>query len=442
MSQALGQDTKASAIQLGKALNDPIKGVTALSRVGVSFTDQQKDQIKALVASGKTMEAQKLILAEVNKEFGGSAAAFAKTGPGAIKQLQTQLGNVLEDIGKELSPILADVMDAIKPLIPVLGSALGSVVKALAPILKVIVKAFQSLLPVLGPLIEALGAALLPIFQALLPAIAPIIKAVGKGLITALVAATPALVEIALLMADLLVAIAPLLPPILELAGLVLKLVAFALKPLAALLRAVLVPIIRVVVSVITSVVKWFTNLGGTAKSVGRTIADVWRGVRDAVGKAVGWVKDRLEGMIGFFKGLPKRVTDAVSGIWDGLTRTFKGAVNVLIDAWNKIDFGINIKVPSWVPGLGGKGFSVKDIVPDIPRLATGGIVDRPTLAMIGEAGREAVVPLGRNGGLGGNTYNISVSVASNVNPADVGKEIVSYVQAYEKRNGARWRAA
>ena len=69
MSKALGQDTKSSAIQLGKALNDPVKGITALQRVGVSFTEQQRDQIKALVESGKTMDAQKIILRELNKEF-------------------------------------------------------------------------------------------------------------------------------------------------------------------------------------------------------------------------------------------------------------------------------------------------------------------------------------------------------------------------------------
>ena len=61
------EQMQQAAIQLGKALNDPIKGVGALRRVGVQFTDQQKAQIKALVKSGKTMEAQKIILAELNR---------------------------------------------------------------------------------------------------------------------------------------------------------------------------------------------------------------------------------------------------------------------------------------------------------------------------------------------------------------------------------------
>ena len=78
MSTAMGTEPKQAAIQLGKALNDPIKGISALSRVGVTFTDGQKKTIKSLVDGGKTMQAQKIILKELNSEFGGSAAAQAR----------------------------------------------------------------------------------------------------------------------------------------------------------------------------------------------------------------------------------------------------------------------------------------------------------------------------------------------------------------------------
>lgn len=77
MSKALGQDMKSSVMQLGKALNDPVKGMSALRRVGVSFTADQTAQVKALTASGNAMGAQKIILAELNKEFGGAAKAMA-----------------------------------------------------------------------------------------------------------------------------------------------------------------------------------------------------------------------------------------------------------------------------------------------------------------------------------------------------------------------------
>src|SRR5262249_44701468 len=75
MSVALGQDTKSSAIQLGKALQDPVNGILALRRVGVNFNDDQKKVIENLVNTGHSLEAQKLILKELATEFGGSASA-------------------------------------------------------------------------------------------------------------------------------------------------------------------------------------------------------------------------------------------------------------------------------------------------------------------------------------------------------------------------------
>lgn len=120
MSVALGQDTKNSAIQLGKALNDPITGITALSRVGVTFTKQQKDQIKTLVDSGNTLGAQKIILGELTKEFGGSAAAQATAGD----KLKTVWKNVEEQIGTALLPILDKLASwASQTLLPAFSKA-------------------------------------------------------------------------------------------------------------------------------------------------------------------------------------------------------------------------------------------------------------------------------------------------------------------------------
>jgi len=117
MSTALGQDMKSSAIQLGKALNDPVAGVTALSRVGVSFTQQQKDQIKVLVETGDTLGAQKLILAELNKEFGGAAQAAASTYSGSMKQLRNAVGDLGEVAGAALLPVLTDMAKNALPLV-------------------------------------------------------------------------------------------------------------------------------------------------------------------------------------------------------------------------------------------------------------------------------------------------------------------------------------
>jgi hypothetical protein len=105
MSQALGQDLTASAMQLGKALNDPIQGVTALRRVGVQLTDEQEALIKAMVESGDVMGAQKIILAELTREFGGSAKAAGETLPGQLDILRHKFDDVKETIGNSILPI-------------------------------------------------------------------------------------------------------------------------------------------------------------------------------------------------------------------------------------------------------------------------------------------------------------------------------------------------
>jgi hypothetical protein len=110
MSTALGQDLQSSSIQLGKALNDPIKGIGALSKVGVTFTQGQKDLIESLMKAGKIEEAQKVILAELNTEFGNSAKAAGKTFPGQLEILKNSFGNISDTIGGALLPILSKVV--------------------------------------------------------------------------------------------------------------------------------------------------------------------------------------------------------------------------------------------------------------------------------------------------------------------------------------------
>lgn len=126
-------DLKSSSILVGKALNDPIKGLTALSRVGVSFTDQQKEQIKALVESGDTMKAQKIILGELKSEFGGAAAAQATMG----EKVKTAWGNIEEKLGTALLPLLDKVERAfLKKGVPAIEGWLDVFTKKGVPALK------------------------------------------------------------------------------------------------------------------------------------------------------------------------------------------------------------------------------------------------------------------------------------------------------------------
>src|SRR5690349_15113714 len=126
-------DLKSSSILVGKALNDPVKGLTALSRVGVTFTDQQKEQIKALVESGDTMKAQKIILGELKSEFGGAAAAQATMG----EKVKTAWGNIQEQIGTALLPLVDKLERAfLKKGVPAIEGLLDTFTKKGVPALK------------------------------------------------------------------------------------------------------------------------------------------------------------------------------------------------------------------------------------------------------------------------------------------------------------------
>ena len=91
------KDLFSFSLAFGKALNDPATGLSALTRYGIKFTDIQKKAVKAYVVQGELGKAQKLILSELTKEFGGAAEAAAKVNP--YKKLSNTLGDLLEVFG-------------------------------------------------------------------------------------------------------------------------------------------------------------------------------------------------------------------------------------------------------------------------------------------------------------------------------------------------------
>lgn len=109
MSQAMGMDLQSTTVQVGKALNDPIAGIGALSRVGVQFTEDQKAMIKGMVEAGDVAGAQALILGELNSQFGGSAAAAVNTYAGQMKVLEEQMNDAKQTVGEALLPILQEL---------------------------------------------------------------------------------------------------------------------------------------------------------------------------------------------------------------------------------------------------------------------------------------------------------------------------------------------
>jgi tetratricopeptide (TPR) repeat protein len=131
---------ETNAVQLGKALQDPIKGITALARAGVTFTAQEKDKIKTLVESGKVLEAQNLILSAIETQVGGTAEATAKSSD----KIKLAFDNVLESAGEGLSPafetlatvLTEDVAPILTDFAEDIGPTVSHIIEVIADVLK------------------------------------------------------------------------------------------------------------------------------------------------------------------------------------------------------------------------------------------------------------------------------------------------------------------
>lgn len=107
-------EATSNATQLGKALNNPISGITALNRAGIQFTDDQKALIASLVESGKTLEAQDIILSEIEAQVGGTSAATVT----ASERMSIAFGEVQESIGTVLMPAMEGISEWLVDTVP------------------------------------------------------------------------------------------------------------------------------------------------------------------------------------------------------------------------------------------------------------------------------------------------------------------------------------
>lgn len=210
---------------------------------------------------------------------------------------------------------------------------------------------------------------------------------------------------------------------------------------------AALLPVLEAVLPYITALASWAQQNPGVFLAVAGALAAIAASVIainiamsanpiTLIAIAIGTLIAGLAIAYTKFDGFRKIVDAVFNGIKFGfdavvlyfktLLNIYKGIFNGFATIWNNTIGKIALKVPSWVPGIGGQGFDM----PDIPMLAKGGIVTSPTLALIGEAGAEAVVPLDRMGQMGGGS-----NVTINVNGGDP-NAVVDALRKYYRQNG------
>lgn len=216
------------------------------------------------------------------------------------------------------------------------------------------------------------------------------------------------------LLSDFLKFATPIFSTILDILGPIFKLALTLLRGtfdmVFAAIRGIIELADKTICERVNNIREFFRNLGewmeGTFgfkwKNVFETVKNVVKVFRDFMGPIINSLEVVFLGLTSFISGVFSNnwrrawfgVRQIFEGIVSGLEHIFKAPLNFMIDGINKFLSGIGkIKIPDWVPGVGGKGFSI----PRIPRLAKGGIVSASTIANIGEAGTEAVIPLQRN---------------------------------------------
>jgi phage-related protein len=406
MAAKMGGDASGSAILLGKALNDPVKGITALTRVGVSFTQGQKDSIAAMVASGNTIGAQKVILAELNKEFGGAAKAAGDSLPGQLAKGK----RAFEDLSQS-------VVETLLPLVLPAITKISTVIKDVSPIIQTVATNVRNFL------VQA--------FKDAQPAIAivwGVLKSLGSFFVTTLVPAIAMfggwvkdnakwLLGLGVVIGTMIVAFKAYN----AIMG-VIKIATIAWTVVQGILNGTLIanPIGLIVMAVagLVAAIIWVATQT-------TFFQDVWKNVTGFIVASATWfvglVRLQLQAFGVIFSwiwtNIIKPVTDFIGGAITNMGTAFgivfgaiggiiKGAFNGVVDFVKSIFNDITGVVNGIIDGINtatglGKSIGINiGKIPHLPKLADSGtVLPRPggTLAVIAEGGKaESVVDTGK----------------------------------------------
>jgi hypothetical protein len=386
MAAVLGTDAKGSAIQLGKALENPIKGVNALARAGTTFTDQQKEQIRVLVESGDMLAAQTLILDEVESQYGGAAEAAAV----GSEKMKLAFGQIQDALGAALAPAFEKfttyfINEVVPPLTKFFEEDFPRIIEEFKPLAEDIAVFFGD---VGDKLKEFLN---IDADTSLLEGILDKFNEIGANeeFQTFLTNVKDIFDELGPLVADLV----------------------FSLGELAVKLAPLLKDTLNEVIPILDNLLSIFTDIDFF-------LGEIISGFGSFEGEMPSFLKF-IENSINPMA----RLKTAVQGVAD--------ALNALFDAYVRAQ-NRGVPLPSELAS-GGRRFATRG---DGGRVTGGGsyLVGEmgPELFMPGRGGN--IVPNDRLGGGGGPTYNITIN--ANVADARLGEVVVNAIKRYERNSG------
>ena len=394
MEDAAAQDQLAGVLKRsGMATDDQIaineKLLSVMSRSAAVADDDLRPALATLVQSTGSLEySQELLTAAL--DISASTGKDLTTVTDALSKAYNGNMKGLKALDASLIPVIADGAsfdDVMAGLAATTGGAASEAANTAAGQMKNF--GIQ-----MGEAKEAIGAALLPAVEKLLGILMPLATMAQENTTLFLIfAGVIGGVSAAILAVNLALKVQAAYTKIAAAAQFLFN-AAMAANPVTLVVIAIMALVAALVLAYNKS--EAFRNV----------VNGLFDAIKTGVTASVDFIKGYLNTVLGFYKSI------------------FNGIANL----WNSSIGKLSCEVPSWVPGLGGKGFSV----PKIPMLADGGIVTGPTLAMIGERGPEAVIPLNR-GGVGG---NITVNVYSTLADATLPDKLVNALRAYNRRSG------
>lgn len=430
-----------ASVMLGKALDNPIKGMTALTRVGVSFTAKQAETIKKLVETGHAAKAQGMILKAVQNQVGGTAKEIADPWDRAKASLQA----AGITIGTVLMPVVAKVSEFV--------ARLAARFQALSPGTQKAILVVAGLVAAIGPLVSVVGA---------LTAALGFLIANQIVLLIAGVVAVAAAIAAAVIWPDKLKAALERMGLSAHAAGLIvdgLRAVFAVVKGDAMALASLLDTVWGLIKGTVQNALE---VIRGIINVVGGLIhgdwARVWHGIKQIVGGTLKEIWLLLKSAVSLLGGVASAVGNA---IWNGLKSGATAVINWIIGKLNWLIDKYNL-VAGWLTGnigaIGTIGGSKPP--PGFGGLhgpegrAMGGRVMANVPYMVGESGRELFVPRTagtivpnnqlRGGGAGGDTYHVQINVPHWIgSKRDLEDAIVTGLSQWARRNGnAQMRAA
>lgn len=288
-----------------------------------------------------------------------------------IDDLKTAGAGLMNQLGSALIPVLQTVADVILQNLPMIQDLFAQ----LAPILADV---FSKLLPPLLDLVEALLPSILELIEQIMPVLGELMDAIMPVIIDLLNMLLPPVIEIVRkLLPVLLIVLEPLLPllqPLLKILQPFIDLLMMIIDPLIEILDLILPPLAALLAQFfnwylpkLTQAFSGVANiLGGAVSTAFNAIKPIFEGVKIIFGGLIDFINNVFaRNWSGAWQGIVK----IFSGIWETMKSIFKAPINWIIDGLNAFIRGVNkIKIPDWVPGLGGKGIKI----PSIPRLEVG----------------------------------------------------------------------